>query len=51
VLSKDDFKEWIKAESTTDDAAAFFDAWGEAVGEDPKGSGASQRSSRSTRRK
>jgi hypothetical protein len=51
VLSKDDFKEWLKAESTTDDAAAFFDAWGEAVGEDPKGSAASRRSSRSTRKK
>lgn len=51
VLSKADFKEWIKAESTTDDAAAFFEAWGDAVGEDPKGSAPSQRSSRSTRKR
>jgi hypothetical protein len=51
VLSKADFKEWLAAESTTDDAAAFFEAWGDAVGENPGKSGPSQRSSRSTRRR
>jgi hypothetical protein len=51
VLSDADFETWCKTRKRNDDIAAFFTAWRELAGEDPKGSSRSQRSSRSTRKR
>lgn len=48
VLSKKDHAAWVELDPTNDDVEAFFKAWQDASGEDPKGSRPSRRSSRST---
>lgn len=51
VLSEDDFESWSEGDPTNDEVEDFFRAWKKTSGEDPKGSGRSPRSSRSTARR
>lgn len=48
VLSAEDYASWVEADPTNDDVSRFFEAWGEATGENRGKSRRSTSSSRST---
>lgn len=51
VLSEDDYRAWLDAEPVNDDVEKFFEAWGDASGENSGKSRPSQRSSKGTARR